>query len=188
MIKLRTLVKKDVSPFYKWINDEEVVKYSLSLFTKINTKKEINKWFSSLINDKNSNNLGIYLDATDELIGYTGFCNISKTNKSGEYFIFIGEKEAWGKGIGTKVTEKILKIGFIEHQLNRIMLTVSEPNIGGLKAYKKAGFKIEGRLREASFRDNKFHDKFIMSILKSEWKSRKITNKSTILNTPQNQQ
>ena len=172
MIKLRTLVQKDISPFYKWINDKEVIQYSLSLFTKINTKKEIDKWFTTLLNDKNSRNLGIFLKATDKLIGYAGFCTISKTNKSAEYFIFIGDKEAWGKGIGTKVTEEIVKIGFIDYQLNRIMLTVSEPNIGGLKAYKKAGFTMEGRLREASFRDNEFHDKFIMSILKSEWENR----------------
>ena len=113
---------------------------------------------------------GIILESTNKLIGYAGICNISDTNKSGEYYIFIGDKNTWGKGIGTVVTEKILKIGFVDSKLNRIMLTVSEPNIGGLKAYEKAGFKIEGRLREASFRDNKFHDKLTMSILKSEWK------------------
>ena len=50
--------------------------------------------------------------------------------------------------------------------------TVSEPNLGGLKAYEKSGFIIEGRLREASFRDNEFHDKLTMSILKSEWEGR----------------
>ncbi len=77
----------------------------------------------------------------------------------------------WGKGIGTEVTEQILKIGFSENKLNRIMLTVSEPNIGGIKAYERAGFKIEGRLRQASFRDNEFHDKLIMSILKLEWEN-----------------
>ena len=49
------------------------------------------------------------------------------------------------------------------------MLTVSEPNIGGIKAYKNVGYKIEGRLRESTFRDNNFHDKIIMSVLKSEW-------------------
>ncbi|OQX80282.1 MAG: hypothetical protein B6D64_03435 [Bacteroidetes bacterium 4484_276] len=55
------------------------------------------------------------------------------------------------------------------------MLTVSGPNIGGLKAYERAGFIIEGRLREASFRDNRFHDKLTMSVLKSEWRDRKTT-------------
>jgi RimJ/RimL family protein N-acetyltransferase len=52
---------------------------------------------------------------------------------------------------------------------NRVFLTVSEPNIGGRKAYKNAGFKFEGQLRQACLRDNEFHDKIIMSVLKSEW-------------------
>lgn len=178
MIKLRTLSKTDIFPFYSWINDNEVIKYSLSLFRKINTEKEIKKWYSELINNKKDITLGIFLDSTNKLIGYAGICDISETNKSGEYYIFIGEKKLWGKGIATKVTEQILKIGFNDYKLNRIMLTVSEPNIGGLKAYEKSGFKIEGRLREASFRDNEFHDKLIMSILKSEWNEKPLTTKN----------
>ena len=157
-----------------------MIKYSLSLFDKINTEKEIENWFTELINDKKNINLGIFLKSTNELIGYAGICDISETNKSGEYYIFIGEKKLWGKGIGTEVSEQILKIGFIDFKLNRIMITVSEPNIGGLKAYEKVGYKIEGRLREASFRDNKFHDKLIMSILKSEWKEKLLTTKNIV--------
>ncbi len=172
MITLKPLSKSNVSPFFKWINDDDVIKYSLSLFDRINTEKEIENWFTELINDTKNINLGIFLKSTNELIGYAGICDISETNKSGEYYIFIGEKKLWGKGIGTVVSEQILKIGFIDFKLNRIMLTVSEPNIGGLKAYEKSGFKIEGRLREASFRANEFHDKLIMSILKSEWKEK----------------
>ncbi|SNR14198.1 GNAT family N-acetyltransferase [Tenacibaculum jejuense] len=179
MITLKTLSKKDIFPFYDWINDDDVIKYSLSLFRKINTEKEIENWYSELLKNEKDITLGIFLESTNELIGYAGICDISETNKSGEYYIFIGEKKLWGKGIGTKVTEQILKIGFVDKKLNRIMLTVSEPNIGGLKAYEKSGFKIEGRLREASFRDNGFHDKLIMSILKSEWKERKTTANKT---------
>ncbi len=170
MFILKPLAKDNITPFYNWINDDDVIKYSLSLFRKINSKKEIDNWFYELIENKKDITLGIFLKSTNKLIGYTGICNISKTNKSGEYYIFIGAKEYWSKGIGTKVTQQILEIGFNEYKLNRIMLTVSEPNIGGLKAYKKAGFNIEGRLREASYRDNKYHDKLIMSILLSEWK------------------
>ena len=170
MIELRPLLKNNVAPFYKWINDDEVVKYSLPLFLKISTKNEINKWYNALISNNEIINLGIFLNSTDELIGYAGICGISDVNKSGEFYIFIGEKTMWGKGIGKTVTGQILKIGFLEKKLNRIFLTVSEPNIGGIKAYENAGFKIEGILRQACFRDNEYHNKIIMSILKSEWK------------------
>jgi len=103
------------------------------------------------------------------LIGYAGICNISNANRSGEYFIFIGDRQEWGKGIGSEVTRLTLRMGFEELGLHRIMLTVSEPNYAAIKAYEKAGFKLEGRMREACFRDNQFHDKLFMSVLEEEW-------------------
>ena len=33
-IKLRNLEWEDRIPFYKWINDDEVIKYSLTVFQK----------------------------------------------------------------------------------------------------------------------------------------------------------
>lgn len=171
MIDLLPLSNENVQSFYKWINDEEVIKYSLSYFSRIKTIEEIDKWFIEMLNEKNSLNLGIYLKNSCELIGYAGISKISETNKSGEYFIFIGDKNYWGKGIGSDVTNKVIEIGFKNLDLNRIMLTVSEQNIGGLKAYKRAGFTIEGRLRQACLRNGAFHDKIVMSILKAEWNS-----------------
>ncbi len=172
MFQLKPLDPSDVKYFYQWLNDDEAIQYSLSLFQKISSEKEINNWFvnSVLIKEEKTLNLGIYLDNGNKLIGYTGLCNISKENKSGEYFIFIGDKNMWGRGIGTLITKQILKIGFKNFNLNRIYLTVSELNTAALKAYQKAGFVDEGRLREANFRKGKFHDKIIMSVLKSEWK------------------
>jgi len=170
MIELKTLKEQDVQYFYSWINDDEVIKYSLSVFQKMEAKEEIDSWFKELLNNTENLQLGIYIKGANQLIGYAGISNISKFNKSGEYFIFIGDKTQWGRGISTEVTKQILEIGFNKLGLNRIMLTVSEPNIGGVKSYLKAGFKQEGILREASFRDGQFHNKIVMSVLKSEWK------------------
>ncbi|ANQ47983.1 GNAT family N-acetyltransferase [Flammeovirga sp. MY04] len=172
MIELRPIQKENVNSFYQWLNDEEVIKYSLSLFQKLNSKQEIQKWFNTVIDDRVNLNKGIYIKGTNNFIGYAGISNISTTNKSGEYYIFIGDKDYWGKGYGTATTTEIIKIGFTELGLNRIMLTVSEPNTGGLKAYQKAGFKLEGRLRQAAYRDHEFHDKIVMSILKEEYQEK----------------
>jgi len=169
MINLKPLSLEDVSPFYEWINDEVSIKYSLSLFQSMNSKDHIDNWFLSVVNDSKNFNQGIFLNDSNKLIGYAGICNISKSNRSGEYFIFIGDRQEWGKGIGSQVTRLILNIGFGELGLNRIMLTVSEPNYAAIKAYQNAGFKLEGRMREACFRNNQFHDKLLMSILEDEW-------------------
>jgi RimJ/RimL family protein N-acetyltransferase len=49
------------------------------------------------------------------------------------------------------------------------MFTVSEKNIGEIKAYTNANFKVEGVMRQEFYRDEKFHDKVIIAILREEW-------------------
>ncbi|GAB3303997.1 GNAT family N-acetyltransferase [Hymenobacter tenuis] len=169
MITLAPLQPEHVGHFYRWIQDPEVIEYSMSSFQTMTTEAQIDAWFAATLQDASSLNRGIFTADTQELIGYAGISGISRLNQSGEYFIFIGEKAHWGRGVGTEVTKQVLALGFTELHLNRIMLTVSEPNVGGVKAYAKAGFKLEGRLREASLRNGQFHDKLVMSVLKAEW-------------------
>jgi RimJ/RimL family protein N-acetyltransferase len=54
--------------------------------------------------------------------------------------------------VGPVVTKQLLHLGCTSHQLNRIMLTVSDSNMGGLNVEVKAGFVGEGCLRQASCR------------------------------------
>ena len=169
MIHLAPLQPEHVACFYKWLRDPEAIEYSLSAFQNMKTDPQIDQWFAATLQQPDCLNLGIYTEATNALIGYAGISNISATNHSGEYFIFIGEKAFWGQGIGTAVTEQVVGLGFTQLHLNRIMLTVSEPNIGGLRAYEKAGFLAEGRLRQACCRRGLFHDKLVLSVLKSDW-------------------
>lgn len=169
MVKLAPLHPEQVTHFYNWLQDPEVTQYSLSAFQQMKTTEQIDHWFAATLAQTNSLNLGIYLAETNALIGYAGLSNISATNHSGEYFIFIGEKAQWGKGVGTTVTKQVLQLAFTVHHLNRVMLTVSEGNTGGLKAYTKAGFVMEGRLRQAACRQGVFHDKIVMSVLKADW-------------------
>lgn len=171
MITLAPLQPEQAACFYEWLSDPEVIEYSLSAFQTMQTKPQIDRWFAATLQQENCLNLGIYTEATNTLIGYAGLSGISTLNHSGEYFIFIGEKAFWGKGVGTAVTKQIVRLGFTQLHLNRIMLTVSEANTGGLKAYVNAGFLVEGRLRQACCRRGLFHDKIVMSILKSDWQA-----------------
>ena len=169
MIRLARMQPEEGACFYPWIADPEVIRYSLSAFQSLNTPAQIDHWFAATLREEKSLNLGIYLQESNALIGYAGLSNLSAANQSGEYFILIGEKAHWGKGVGTAVTKLVLTLGFAVQRLNRIMLTVSELNLGGIKAYTNAGFVAEGRLRAACCRNGLFHDKIVMSVLKAEW-------------------
>ena len=53
--------------------------------------------------------------------------------------------------------------------LHRVGLSVFAFNERAIRAYQKAGFRIEGRLREAIWRDGHYVDEVQMGILSSEW-------------------
>ena len=100
MITLAPLQPEEGACFYPWIGDPDVIEYSLSAFQGMKTPAQIDHWFAATLRDETSLNLGIYLHETNALIGYAGLSNLSATNQSGEYFVFIGEKAEWGKGVG----------------------------------------------------------------------------------------
>lgn len=169
LLALRPLQMTDAGLFGKWLADKEVVRYSLSIFTKLKSQLDVHEWLQNLLADQTGLKFGLVRKDTNSLIGYAGITDISKSNNSGEFFIFIGDKHSWGNGFGTEATRLIVWCGFALLDLNRIFLTVSEPNIGAIKAYERAGFMQEGVLREAAFRDGVYHNKIIMSILRREW-------------------
>ncbi|HEY7347282.1 MAG TPA: GNAT family protein [Ktedonobacterales bacterium] len=170
-VLLRSLELNDLDLFWKWFADREVVRYSLGAWLFPWSKHETEAWLKQTLQDKETLSLGVVEKETKQLIGYAGMTSISHVNRSGEYYLFLGEKSSWGKGYGTEVTRLIVHYGFASLNLHRIMLTVSALNTGGVKAYSRAGFQQEGVLRQACYRDGAYHDKIIMAILRSEWEA-----------------
>lgn len=166
---LRPLELADSDLFYHWFLDREVTRYSLTHLVFPQSKIQTREWLEANLKNKSNFGLGIVSKNTNQLIGEAGVSKLDWVNRSGEYYIFIGDKNYWNRGIATEVTRLVTNYGFSELNLNRIMLTVSSENEAGEKAYKKAGFRQEGVMREACFRQGRFHDKILMSILRSEW-------------------
>lgn len=170
---LRSLEMEDLDVFWTWFADREVVKYSLGAWVLPWSKSATATWLNRTLEEKETLSLGVVEKETQQLIGYAGITAISRVNHSGEYFILLGEKKSWGKGYGTEVTQLIVHYGFASLNLHRIMLTVSSLNTGGVKAYMRAGFRQEGVLRQACYRDGAYHDKMVMAILRPEWEEQR---------------
>ena len=170
-IYLRSLEMADRDRLWAWFADLEVVRYSLSIWQFPVSRIETQEWLDQTIRDKKTLTLGIVERSSGRFIGFAGITGISVVGRSGEYFIFIGDKSCWSKGYGAEATKLIVNYGFAGLNLHRIALTVSDVNVGGVKAYQRVGFVTEGRLRDASYRDGRYHDKIVMSILRPEWRS-----------------
>jgi RimJ/RimL family protein N-acetyltransferase len=54
--------------------------------------------------------------------------------------------------------------------LHRIELGVFAEHKAAVRCYEKAGFKVEGRMREDLFHDGEYKDRIWMGLLRSEYK------------------
>lgn len=87
--------------------------------------------------------------------------------------------EHQGKGYGTEAVKYVIDWAFRCANLHSLRLSASSANAKGIKAYEKAGFTIEGRMREASWENGKWEDVVLMSVLRGEWEETRKDKKST---------
>ena len=82
-------------------------------------------------------------------------------------------KQFRGNGYAKIMFKIIFNFTFNYLNLNRLWLHVLENNLNAINLYKKMGFIEEGTQRKAIFRDSKYLDYKMMSILKEEYQQLK---------------
>jgi RimJ/RimL family protein N-acetyltransferase len=170
-IRLRALNKDDLPLFVTWLNDPEVTS-GLMHYLPFSIEDEI-AWFDGMRKkplEERPLMIEVNIDQDWLPIGDLGIFDIDWRIRSAELGIVIGNKEYWNKGYGTEAIGVILEHGFQTLNLNRICLKVYKTNLRAIRAYEKAGFKHEGKLRQGHFQDGQYVDVILMSILKSEWR------------------
>ena len=75
-----------------------------------------------------------------------------------------------GRGYGSEAQRLLARYLFAHTQVNRIEATTEITNVAEQRALEKAGFTREGILRGATFRQGRWHDQVIYSVLRDEVK------------------
>jgi diamine N-acetyltransferase len=173
-VRLRSAEPSDLDKFVEWINDPEVTE-GVSLFLPMSSVDE-EKWFENVMQrPQEEKPLVVDMkDGTDwRLIGNSGFFDFDWVARSAEVGIMIGDKTVWNQGYGTEVMTLLLCHGFETLNLNRVFLRVYSENKHAIRAYEKAGFVHEGRMRQAVYKHGSYNDVLFMSVLRAEWDARK---------------
>ena len=169
MYRLRELERKDLAVINGWRNDPELIASLGAPFRFINLDVD-QKWFDSYMQNRNSNvRCAIVEDGNDEILGLVSLTGIDYINQSAHFHIMIGENNNQGKGIGTFAVNAMLRHAFYNMNLNRIELGVLAENVRAKHVYEKTGFKQEGVKRSAIYKNGKFVDILMYSIMKSEF-------------------
>jgi len=112
------------------------------------------------------------IEADGRYIGWLGL-RVNDDEQSGSYRIGIENPEYWGRGYGTEVAGLMLRYAFETLGLHRVHLKAAAYNLRGRRCYEKAGFRVEGILRQSFQVDGEWQDDVLMAILKVEWEARR---------------
>ncbi len=169
-VVLRRHQPENLDAFRRWYSDAEVARLTRYRDGPMRPD-EIDRFFTARVLGIDSLTLAVHLRAKNRLIGSCAFSQLDAENGSALFHITIGEKDLWGRGYGTEATRLMLDHAFSTMGLHRVSLAVFAFNERAIRSYEKVGFVVEGRAREAIFRDGRFWDEISMSMLASEWRA-----------------
>lgn len=82
---------------------------------------------------------------------------------------YIVHPEMWGRGVATAIGRELLRIGFDELDLHRIVGTCDPRNLASAAVLRKLGMTYEGHLRHTELIRDGWRDSLTFSILDDEW-------------------
>jgi RimJ/RimL family protein N-acetyltransferase len=166
LVRLRALEREDLPHLNPLFDDPEVLA-GLASVTFPQSMAGITEWFEGSRTKEDGVRVVIEVKDGGEAIGVCSLEGVNGRDRLAEFGIWIG-RPFWGKGYGTDATRTICRFGFRHMNLHRVTLHVVASNAKAVRAYEKAGFIHEGRLREAHFLGGLPVDILVMGLLEDE--------------------
>ena len=167
-VRLRAVEEGDLALLVRWMNDPEV-RHWLHHSDRPDATVESVRGRFGLTGEGFPNLVWMIEVAEGRPVGHVGLLHVDPHHKRAELAISIGEKECWGRGIGTDAIRTVLSFGFEELGLRRIDLHTDADNARGIRCYEKCGFVHEGVMRERRLRYGEPLDMVLMAVLKDAW-------------------
>ena len=157
-------------PFITKVRTSEHVQQNVGIVLFANEERQ-KQWLQRVSNDSSQLYAIFEKQEGDHWIplGYTRLTEIDYKNRNMCVGGDIAEEHA-GKGYGRELYKLILRLGFDTWSMHRLWLLVLEKNERARKLYAKMGFVEEGMRREAIFKNGKYENYVLMSILEEEYR------------------
>ena len=130
------------------------------------TRAMAQDWVDAQLNEPHA----YVIEQAGRLVGALRLHSIAPHDKRASLAIALLNPSTLGQGIGTRAMSILLDHVFGTLELHRISIRVIDYNDRAIAAYKKLGFQIEGRKREAAQVGDARHDDIMMGLLTHEWK------------------
>ena len=152
-ISLRALTGSDVTQRYLgWLNDPAV-----NRFLETRHQQQSVNAIEAFVEAKNASAdewlFGIFVDQPDPHIGNVKLGPVRARHRLGEVSLFAGDRLVWGKGYATEAIALVTAYGFEQLGLNKLTASMYAENEGSVRAFERAGWQREARLKDHYIHD-----------------------------------
>ena len=163
-ISLRPLEVRHLEKTLEWANDPELMRL-LNRAGPVSTS-EHQRWFASLEERKDCIYFAIETNAHSIHVGNIWLWNIEPRHRRAELRIVIGNDNFTGKGAGTEAINSLCNYAFKQLNLHKVYAYVLTINPRARRAFEKAGFVLEGTLREDRWTGDGYNDVYLLGKLR----------------------
>jgi RimJ/RimL family protein N-acetyltransferase len=162
-------LRDDVLPAVnRWLGDPEVTRYWIRQTQP--SLAELHDWLAA---NRNAGSITLAIEKHDGTpIGYIDVFDIDLEHRRCEISLMIGERAEWGRGYAREALRLLLGYLFETLEMHKVTLSVFADNEAARRVYLACGFREDGVLRDDMYRDGRWHDQILMSILESEFQQR----------------
>lgn len=149
-----------------WVNDPQLMR--LLNRTDYVAEAEHQDWFDRLKDRTDCVYFAIETSEDHEHIGNIWLWDIDQRHRRAEVRVVIGAHERLGKGLGSEAIALISQFAFKQLELHKVYAYVLSINPRARAAFEKAGFAVEGVLRQDRWTGDAFTDVFFLGKLNDE--------------------
>lgn len=173
-VAIRALEPDDYIETIKWRQDEATWDLVVGQKRYVSTETE-RTWVLNAIKDHEAGRvlrLGITVEGNRRLVGLIIVSSIDLVNRSCGYANILSPDGARGKGIAFAARLHVYRYLFEEWGMNRIFGHILADNRASRRFSERFGTSREGVLRHAVFKNGRFQDLVIYSMLREEFYDR----------------
>jgi len=155
-IYLRPITADDTKMAVRWRNKPVVVEnfiYRKEVSVKDHEEWLANKVFKGLVHQ-----FIVCRNEDDTPLGSVYLQNFEEQHRRAESGIYLGEEQAYGKGIGTEAVKLMADYAFETLGLHKLTARVLSYNMASRRLHEKAGYVQEACLRDELFLDGQYED------------------------------
>jgi RimJ/RimL family protein N-acetyltransferase len=134
----------DRTAIVELLTDDEVMMYvGDGVVTKEKAEEQFNRIFANVYELSAFDVWGVFSRADSS---YVGHAEIKPRKGTNDWeIIYILKREYWRRGYATEIAEALVKYGFQDRKLTRVIATVDAENKDSIRVLERAGMKLDGK-------------------------------------------